>query len=123
MTPLLKLLAVGASQCQVQGGSLFGFPKWYKYLDGIQDSNGVCIPHVQHLTDIWFILAAVLEILLRLAVLMAVLFIAWGGIMFITSHGEPDKINRAKDTVIYSLVGLAFSVGATAIITFIAGKF
>ena len=75
------------------------------------------------ITDIWLVVAAVIDILLRIAALVAVGFIVVGGVSYVTSQGEPDRTKTALRTIINALIGLAIAIAATAIVTFIAGRF
>ncbi len=43
---------------------------------------------------------------LGFAGLIAVIFLLYGGIMYIISGGEQDRIDTAKNTIIYAIVGL-----------------
>jgi hypothetical protein len=52
------------------------------------------------------------------AILMVV-----GGIRYITSNGDANNIKSAKNTVVYSLIGLAVIVLARSLIVFVLGKF
>ncbi|HSX43798.1 MAG TPA: hypothetical protein VLF87_02455 [Patescibacteria group bacterium] len=111
------------------GSSFLGFPTWYKYLEvqsvPIPDSLGTgstCHVYINGFNDIWLIVAAVIEILLRLAVLVAVGFVIYGGIKYVTSQGEPDKMHEALKTIIDALVGLVIAIAASALIAFVAGK-
>lgn len=117
---LLEKVLIFAKTCE--GGSFFGLPKWYKYLDG-QGSGVDCTPVISGINDIWLIILAIIEILLRVAILVAIGFMLYGGIKFITSRGNSDKINSARNTVQDALVGIIIAVAATAIISFIAGRF
>lgn len=117
-----------ASACQPKG-SFFGFPTWYKYLPGEQVTNNAagggseCIVRIANLSDTWLVGAAVIEILLRVAMIVSISFVIVGGVKFITSQAEPDKTKAARETVINALIGLVISVAATGVITFIAGRF
>ena len=51
--------------------------------------------------------------------IVAVIFIIYGGISFITSSGDPNKIKRAKDTITYAVIGLIIVALAEAIILFV----
>ncbi len=104
------------------GGGFLGFPTWYKYLEGTTATNGLCAPSVRALSDVWLIGAAVIEILLRIAVLVAVIGIVYGGFNYITSQGEPDKTAKARSTIINAAGGMVVAILATAIVSFIAGK-
>lgn len=111
------------TDCQFPKENIFfGFPRWYKYLHGIQETSG-CTPKITSLGDVWLILAAVIEMLLRVAALAAIVFVVIGGVKYITSQGQPDQTAQAKNTIINALIGLVISVGAAAIVSFIAGRF
>ena len=52
--------------------------------------------------------------------LVALIFIFIGGIGYLTSAGDPNKLKKAKDTILYAAVGLgivALAFGATAFVT------
>lgn len=123
---------VYAASCP--GGSLLGLPSWHKHLEGVQTDeidpitgtttgNKVCSPQIDGLSDIWKIVAAVLELLLRLASLIAIGLVVYGGVTYITSQGSPDKTKQALKTIINALVGLVISIIAAALVGFIAGRF
>lgn len=112
-----KLFA--ASTCGDNG--FFGFPTWYKYLKS-SDPNG-CAPAITGINDIWLILLAIIEILLRVAILAAIIYVLIGGFKFITSRDSPDKTTQARHTVFDALIGLVIAVAATAVVAFVAGRF
>lgn len=99
------------------------FPTWYEYLPGTVDAQGKCTPSLAHLSDIWLIVAAVIDILLRLASLAAVVFIIYGGVLYATSQSSPEQTSQAKSTIINALIGLVLSISAAVIVSFIAGSF
>lgn len=105
--------------------SFFGMPTWYEFLDSVDastDVGSVCTPVVDSLTDIMLIGAAVLDMLVRAAAMVAIFMVVWGGIRYITSQGEPDKTEQARGTIINGIVGLVIAIAATATITFVAGS-
>lgn len=51
---------------------------------------------------------------------LAVVFIFFGGISFILSGGNEDKIKQAISTIRYSIIGLVFSVGAIFVVGVLA---
>ncbi len=66
----------------------------------------------------------VIQILVALAGLVAAGFFVWGGFGYITSSGNPEKLDQSKKTIVYSAVGLAIVLGAfvlTNIISQVAG--
>ena len=106
------------------GGDFLGFPKWYKYLPGVTTTvNNVklCSPQLTKLSDIWLIVAAIIEVLVRVAGMAAVVFVIYGAISYITSQGEPDKTAKARDTIVNALIGLAIAITAASIIGYLAG--
>lgn len=119
----VKLLAAVGDKCNPDGGNFLGFPKWYKYLSGVEETGGTCGVAMSGLNDVWLIVLAVIELLLRVAILVAIAFVLIGGFKFIISRANPDKTNTAKNTLIDALVGLVIAVAATAVVSFIAGRF
>ena len=108
--------------------SFFGLPSWHKYLEkvGVTGENGLvtaCTPKIEHINDVWLIVAAVVDILLRLAALGAIAMVVYGGMQYIMSQDEPDKTKKARSTIINALIGLVISVAAATLVTFIAGRF
>ena len=100
-------------------GYFLGFPTWYHYLP---KASGTCNPSLDHLSYIWLIVAALVEVLVRIAAIVAFAFVIYGSITYITSQGESNATAKAKDTIINSLIGLAISVTAAGAIAFIAGS-
>lgn len=54
----------------------------------------------------------VIKVIAGLAGLIATVFFVIGGFIYITSTGNPEKMDSAKRTLIWSGVGLAITVGA-----------
>lgn len=102
--------------------SFFGLPTWYKYLEQVPNAAGCAQPVLNSIWDVWLVAAAVLEMLVRIAAMIAVAFIVWGGIKYITSKGDPNSTKTAQATIINALVGLVISISASAVISFVAGR-
>mgnify|MGYP001563774618 CR=1 FL=1 len=62
------------------------------------------------------ILVGVLNVAYSIAAVIAVIVIVAAGIMYVTSDGDSNKINTAKNAIIYSSVGLVI-IGSAFIIT------
>ena len=105
------------------GGNFLSFPTWHKYLDGVTDSAGLCSPQMTGINDVWLVVAALIEVLLRVAALMAVALVIYGGISYMMSQGEPDKSTKARHIIINALIGLTIAVTAGTLVGFIAGRF
>jgi hypothetical protein len=117
---LVRFFAADAAPCD--GGTFLGFAKWYKYLPGKTDSNGLCAPQLSSINDVWLIVAAIVELLLQVAALLAVIMVIYGSVSYMMSRGEPDKTNQARGTLINALVGLAITLIAAAVVNFVAGR-
>jgi len=63
------------------------------------------------------------NIVFPIAGAVAVVFIIIGGYQYVTSNGEPAKTKQARETLIYSIVGLVFVIFAFAIVQLILGRF
>lgn len=50
---------------------------------------------------------------------VAVIVIVIGGVMYMTSQGDPGKTKKAKDTILYATIGLIISVLSFIIINFV----
>ncbi len=50
---------------------------------------------------------------------LAIMVLLWAGILFITSMGNPSKIDKAKHAAIYAAIGLAVTLGGMAVIALI----
>ncbi len=85
------------------------------------DGQGeVNIPHA--LTDAE-ILTNVLNIAYFLAGLIAVIVIIVAGIMYVTSAGNSASITKAKNLILYSIVGLVVIIAAFGVTNFVIGRF
>ena len=113
--------AASDANCGKSGGFL-GFPTWYKYLDPTF-VDGECKLTFEFPENIGLVAAAVIEILLRVAALIAVGFVLYGGLQYIMSQGEPERLAAARSTIINALIGLVITVTATGIVSFVAGRF
>ena len=57
--------------------------------------------------------------ILYVAGIIAVVMLIFGGIRFMVSRGDKDKVQKAKNTVIYAIIGLVLVIFSYAIVNFI----
>lgn len=57
----------------------------------------------------------ILDALIQLAIPVAVLFIVYAGFLFVTARGDEKKLETAKATLLYTVIGIAILVGASFI--------
>lgn len=68
---------------------------------------------------------SIITVLTACAGLIAAGFFVYGGIRYITSSGDPNRLQRAKNTILYAAVGLSITFASyvlTDIITTLATK-
>ncbi len=63
------------------------------------------------------------NLLIFIVGIIAVIMIIIGGIKYATSNGEQSSITSAKNTIMYSIVGLIVAFMAFAIVDFIIDRF
>jgi hypothetical protein len=64
-------------------------------------------------------LSFLLDTLVFIGAIISVIFIIVGGIRYVTSSGDAKRIQQAKDTVLYAVIGLIVSILAGAIVGFV----
>ena len=114
--------STNSATCSYANSSFFDFPTWYQYLPPVKDSSGNCVPSLASLSDIWFVVAAVIEILLHIAALAAVAMVIYGGITYTVSMGNPETTGKAKKIILDAFIGLLISISASIIVAFLAGS-
>ena len=65
----------------------------------------------------------VVNVLLFIAGTIAVIMIILGGIRYVLSNGDSSQITGAKNTVLYSVIGLVVALLAYAIVNFVVTQF
>lgn len=68
------------------------------------------------------ILTAVINIVSLIVGIVAVIFIIIGGLKMITSGSNPQDVAKARETVIYAIVGVIIALLAQVIVQFVLKK-
>ncbi len=67
-----------------------------------------------------------IETAIKLAIAVAagvsILFVTIGAFRYVISAGDPGNISKAKNTIIYALVGLVVSVTVYGLVTFVIDR-
>jgi len=95
----------------------FGLPTWYEYLPKDEVTHK---PKIQNINDIWLIAAAVLDMLVKAAGLIAVGLIIYNGFMLITSQGNPERVARARTGLLQAVVGLVIVIISAGLVSLVA---
>jgi hypothetical protein len=96
---LTKLFAA----IQIERSELTGLP---------QNSDGIT-----HAT-----ITRILQLIFGLSGGIALIIITLAGLKYVISQGNPQETAKAKDTILYALVGLVITMSAFAIVTFAIGR-
>jgi hypothetical protein len=63
-------------------------------------------------------LQTILNIVIGIIAALSVLFVVIGGMRYVLSAGDPQAANKAKETIIFALVGLVIAIIAESIVAF-----
>lgn len=69
------------------------------------------------------ILKNVINTMLVVIGIIAVIMIVIGGIKYVVSNGESQQIQSAKNTILYSVIGLILAMAAFPIVNFVIDRF
>ena len=122
-----SVLATTTPDCTAKP-TFFGLVPWYQFLPlastPAQNGQQICSVDLSNMpiVHLWLIPMAIFEDLLRVAGMLAVAFIIYAGIRFITSQGHPETTKAARGTLINALIGLGITVIAAATVQFIANS-
>lgn len=62
--------------------------------------------------DLMSFINALIEIIIQIGTPILVLAIVYVGFLFVQASGKPEKLNEAKQALIYTLIGAAIVLGA-----------
>lgn len=63
-----------------------------------------------------------LQIFFGIAAAVAVLMIAISALRMVISRGDPQAVHKARDAIIYASIGLAITMSAFVIVTFVVER-
>jgi ABC-type Fe3+ transport system permease subunit len=69
------------------------------------------------------IIQSIVNTLLFVIGTVSVIMIIVGGIRYTTSNGDAGRVKQAKDTILYSVVGLVVALSAFVIVNFVVNQF
>jgi hypothetical protein len=109
------------------GSGFLGIRPWYY---GLADPAADCAIKAPSSSDsnalgtfIWAIVLNCIDIALTLAAYVAIVFIIYGGFLFITGSGVATQIERARKTIFNAVIGLVVAMGAIGIVRFVFNAF
>jgi len=87
---------------------------------GSNSSSAVCKSTGDNFSSM---IKTVINILLYVLGMVAVIMIVIGGIRYTTSNGDASAVKSAKDTILYSVIGLVVAIMAYSIVNFVVSWF
>ena len=69
------------------------------------------------------VIDTVINTMLFIVGILSVAMIIYSGIRYVTAHGDKSQIESAKNTLIYSIVGLVIAIVAYAVVNWVLGLF
>ena len=70
-------------------------------------------------TDLTATVQGIINTVIFIVGMLAVVMIIIGGINYALSQGDPGKVKKAKDTILYGIIGLVVALLAFAIVQFV----
>ncbi|MDO4712981.1 MAG: pilin [Candidatus Saccharibacteria bacterium] len=119
MKRLGMLLAAGAMMVGVVLSPLMASPAQ------AQISDGLAAAKTDEMTkkDPKDIVTQIINIMLYIIAILSVIMLIWGGIQYTTSGGDSNKVTSAKNTILYSIIGLVVAIFAWAIVNWVVEQF
>ncbi len=123
---LQALTMFAAAPCAEK--SFFGLLPWYHYINVPGKMDKAC--NINNFTflgwgsnsDVLLVLLAVIDDLLRIAGVVAVGYVIYAGVRYVTSQGSPEETSKAQSTLMDAIIGLAIAMIAIAVVSFIGSK-
>ncbi|MCX6752484.1 MAG: TrbC/VirB2 family protein [Candidatus Nomurabacteria bacterium] len=87
----------------------------------VAGSGKICNPLKSGVVDFPTFLQTLLTGVLRIGIPIVALAIIYCGFLFVSARGNSEKLTKAKDALLYTLIGAAILLGSWAIATMISG--
>ena len=69
------------------------------------------------------LITSVINVMLFIIGVLSVIMIVYGGILYVISAGDSGRVSKAKNTIMYAIVGLIVALLAYAIVNFVITRF
>ncbi|MBQ9029382.1 hypothetical protein IJ114_01265 [Candidatus Saccharibacteria bacterium] len=63
----------------------------------------------------------IINVVIAVLGLVAVIFVIVGAVQYMTSQGDPGKAKKARDTIVYAILGVVLAALAYTIVNFVLG--
>lgn len=126
LTSLLTQFGALGKDCAYP--AFFGLKPWYYYLETDKACNVINFRVLYRdsagkgNSDFLPVALVIVDDLLRIAGFVAIGYIIYGGILYVTSQGSPDQTGKAQNTILNALIGLVISIAAVAFVSFVGSR-
>jgi len=87
--------------------------------NGLQDCANHGVSSSSNKNNLMDTVNTIINVIIGVIGFVAVVVIILGGVQYTTSAGDPGKVKKAKDTILYGIVGLVIALLAFAIVNFV----
>lgn len=84
------------------------------------DAHGINVDPLPIVTN--NLIPTIMSIVFGLLGAIAVIIIIIAGFQYVLSQGSPEKTSKAKNTILYAVIGLVVCVSGVTIVSFVTGK-
>ena len=104
--------------------TFFGLKPWYAYLPTDANCNVTSfnVLNSNGSSSFQLIALAIVDDMLRIGGLVAIGFIIYGGVLYLTSQGSADQTQKAQNTIQNALIGLVICLLAVAVVSFLGRR-
>ena len=118
---ILKMLSKLIRPAIATSAALVSYPA---FANGKGDvKQGLNATNIDTTTNLQGVFSNVVNVMLFIIGALAVIMLIVGGIMYVTSAGDSKRVESAKNTILYAIIGIVVAIAAGAIVNFIVGKF
>ena len=120
MASLAAVLMLGVTALPVSAAKVFcpdGTESINDSLEGCGTNHG--INNANNKNNLMETVGTVINVITGIVGFIAVVVLIYGGVQYTLSTGDSAKVKRAKDTIMYGIIGLVIAILACAIVNFV----
>lgn len=114
-----SVLAIAGVAAVLPGRAVYAADDFSTGLGGGADKAGEGQGLAGKDTSLQDVIKTIVNIILYVVGIIAVIMMIFGGFQYITSSGDTAKVTKAKNTILYGIVGLVIAILAYAIVQFV----
>lgn len=81
----------------------------------VDNSSGITNPLAGKVDTISGLIQVILEGVVKIGIPIVALALVYSGFLFVAARGNPEKLSKAKNALLYSLIGAALLLGSWAV--------